>query len=1362
MAEYKKIRLISLARWTSVALLTWLAANCSGSGCSSCSSMHPIPGGFPLSKRMENGIQVRVTKTGVAFVEQHADDILSGLMPNGLEFNITPTCDQDVSGFGSFDLCGQGDATHCTADDPPCKTHVELEELHLVPTAPASVNIDTRVNIWTLSSMQLHGDNWYTPDCTIDLDTRNGSHTDLQVVATLTFNQDSQSNRTHMDIASVTIPDGELDDEDVSIGGGLACDTVELFFKSFIVDEVRQKIADQIAPMLNSTCITCDATDPQCPQLSSCKEVFVDDTPDATPYHWCMEKSENGCVQGLGMEGRMDVGSLLSSLSPPSEADLDIEAWAGGYTEAIAEGLSQGLFAGGLPYPEHASCVPPRDPPPYAQVPRSQVFDTNLRPTDNQPYQVGVGIHQSFLDAVGYALYDSGGLCLEMGPRQSTFLTMGAIGVLIDSLNDLVHDGDPGLVLAIRPQYAPTFELGAGTSDGQGNIDDPLITVHAKDFAFDFYGFVDYRFVRLFRVLTDMALPINLDVDDQNRLIMVLGSLKDAFENIRVEHSELLAESHDEIAAVFPVLVDSAGGFLGNLAPIALPDMFGFKLLLDQGSITSVDGQTFLAIFANLAYVGTAPSPQRAQTRILTTKLELPDRMRPVSLQDAISNGPVVRIDLDPTSSGGDARLEWSYRLDDGPWSPYQRSAHLVVRRPALWVQGHHRIQVRARMQGRPATTDDSPTTTDVVVDMVPPSLSWHQDGHRVILQGEDAISPPQTLRYSHILPDGTWSAWTKDPTLPETDRTKPWRVRVRDEAGNVTESSIAGLYGRVQPRTSGTGACGCHSLSGNRQIPGPLALVLLLLAALISARRRAKNKRRPFSSGGPAGRALSVLLLGLALAGTNQGCGGHSSGGNNCNVTDIPLVCKDPVPQCGPGMEPAASEPLRLDPKTCEPIPVDCHCAVQVGDHGRFLSTAAQEGTLMVACYSDRWGDLNVVTVDKQGQSTTEAVDGVPWDDPSADDQAGFRKGIMQKGPNVGQFTDIAIGSDHLARISYVDMDSGGLKYAEGNKGSWTSHEVVTPATDQERIWYTTIALDHDDTPAILFMENGIVDPTDPNAFISQLKMAQAASSHPSSPTDWTITVVDQTPIPCTNLCASDRVCDATEWHCVATDDTCDATCLPTQACVAGTCTDVLADQEWLDHPEGIGLYVSTGRLSDGRLVAAYHDRTAGTANVALYDTGTWTTQVVDGDAFTDRGLFISMAIGSDDHIHLAYHDAVADSLLYQVLDPGLNQLTAETVDDGLREDGQHVVGLDTKIVLDDSGAVHIFYQDGTTADLIEASRQTDGQWTLPPVQQGDPGFGFFTDLTRDSDGIWWGAQYVYDRTSTPVGSLHIWKPTL
>ncbi len=1344
---------------------SWAVASCSGQGCSGCSCMGPIPGGFPTQERIPNGIQVRITRGGLDFIQDNMASIVTDMMGGSLQFDLPATCDQDISGFGTMDFCGEGSADDCQAQDPPCSIQVDLLGLTLNPQAPSTLHVEGHLNVRSLHTIHTHGDSDLVPDCNVDLDTSAGSHPYVRVVADMVFNQDSQSGRTRIDLENVEIPDGDIDDDDIDITGSEwwntpTCGAIDLFFKGQLIDQLRQTVSDQAQSMAQSLCMPCDPSDPTCPQLSSCQE-----TDDGTQMY-CMEDSTEGCVQNMGTEGRVDMGAVLSSLAPALQAWLDIHIWAGGYSDMVNSGVSQGLFAGTRAWPGGASCVPRRDPPPIQTIPESATFQVDQRP-DGGSYHLGIGIHKTFLDRMGYALYDSGALCLDMGPRQSDYLKVSTFSLMLDSLGDLIHSDDPALVISVRPQNPPTFTLGSGTLDADGTILDPLITVQAKDLALDFYGLVDERFIRLFRLVTDLSLPLVLQVNENNQLVPVLGDIKGAFTNLRVEHSELLAESPEEIAAVFPSLLDAAGGALGSgaLSPIDLPDMQGFELVLDENSITSTDQGQFLAIFANLQYSpAMADQPQgvlpqvETQARILSQ--QIPKALHPATLEQAVDQAPKVTLEVQGILPNGlSGQVEWSYRLDGGLWSTYRTTSPATIQRPLLWFEGRHHIEVRARLRGQPQTVDRTPARLEVVVDRAGPTISATVTDRRLSWKADDLVSKPDRVWTSFRFDDGPWSPWSHVQSIQVPTGAKNVTLRAKDESGHVTER-VLGLYGRVEPRSSDSGGCGCRSNAPG----GGLALLLTILGLFLSLHRKRRggpgkpdesqrsSRRNPFSRG------LLVPTLALTVLGA-QACHHHSTGGQNCgDATDIPLLCADPAPQCEAWESLVGTEPMTLD-EDCQPLPVPCECEVtsiaEPGDFGRYLSIAAGNGAVLVACYNDTWGDLDLVTKTEDG-FVPQPVDGVPWDGPVQADPSGFRKGILLKGDDVGKYTAIALGSDGQARITYLDQDRSALKYAQGLAGNWAIHDIYVPATDNEQVWYSDILLDDSDQPTVFFMVTGL-DNAD-GTFSSKLMMAQASSANPSSSDDWTLSDVDSTQIPCAGLCPSGQVCPADTWTCVAEDDSCDPACAQGQVCIAGSCVDEALPPTWTDHPEGTGLFVTAARLSDGRLVAAYHDRTLGLVRLALQDgSGSWTVQTADGDQYSDLGLYVDMTLGPDDTIHLAYHDAVADALIYQALDPSLTQLAREVADDGQRDDGHHVVGLDPVILLSDDGTLRIIEQDGTDADLLVATRTQDGQWNVTGLDTGDAGYGFYTDVARDSDGTLWIAQYVYDRAADRFGSLHI-----
>ena len=64
------------SRWAICAALILAVASCGGQSCTGCDCMAPIPGGFPSAKRIENGIQVRLSSSGIQFFEDNIADIV--------------------------------------------------------------------------------------------------------------------------------------------------------------------------------------------------------------------------------------------------------------------------------------------------------------------------------------------------------------------------------------------------------------------------------------------------------------------------------------------------------------------------------------------------------------------------------------------------------------------------------------------------------------------------------------------------------------------------------------------------------------------------------------------------------------------------------------------------------------------------------------------------------------------------------------------------------------------------------------------------------------------------------------------------------------------------------------------------------------------------------------------------------------------------------------------------------------------------------------------------------------------------------------------------------------------------------------
>jgi hypothetical protein len=310
-------------------------------------------------------------------------------------------------------------------------------------------------------------------------------------------------------------------------------------------------------------------------------------------------------------------------------------------------------------------------------------------------------------------------------------------------------------------------------------------------------------------------------------------------------------------------------------------------------------------------------------------------------------------------------------------------------------------------------------------------------------------------------------------------------------------------------------------------------------------------------------------------------------------------------------------------------------------------------------------------------------------------------------------------------------------------------------------------MSVDGDGHPTIAYVATGIASG---DHFSSELRVATASSDSPSA-SDWSISVVDSTPISCAGRCGSSSACvvpamvngmpngDPSLSTCVAVDAApCATACtVDTQACIKGACVAVLAAPKAPDLVEGTGLFVQARRSSAGQLVLVYYDREQGDLKMATGSPGAWTLSYLDGQSATsDVGQFATVALGTDDSVHVAYVDAIHDQLLYKHVAGGAVPMMAEVIDDGVRADGPHSVGAGANLVLDAGGNPRVVYQDQQTADLELASRP--GAWSHMDLHTGLGGYGFYPHQIL-SDGKLFLTEFVYDRTSggAPLGTLQI-----
>ncbi len=462
-----------------------------------------------------------------------------------------------------------------------------------------------------------------------------------------------------------------------------------------------------------------------------------------------------------------------------------------------------------------------------------------------------------------------------------------------------------------------------------------------------------------------------------------------------------------------------------------------------------------------------------------------------------------------------------------------------------------------------------------------------------------------------------------------------------------------------------------------------------------------------------------------------------------------------------------AAFALLLLPTLACHHDPGDGNRLSPTDSIGRSHDVAIQDSDIHIVAYDTNFGNLayTKLSTDRLGEPFDWLL--VDGDDPSAASDAAtpYRHGRTAPGNDVGRYASIALDSGGDPRMAYFDATAHAVKFARG-PFPFESHEIEhgSPDGTVEIGQYPTIVLDLYDKPVVAYMAVGLGDGA--SGFRAELRVAVADNGSPSGSNDWSIAVVDTTPISCGGRCDAGKACIITPMvggvantnpaisTCVAKDlAPCPTACSSTQACIKATCSAVVTPPPEGSLPVGTGRFAKLARGIGGKIALAYQDASNGQMRVAFAgDNGKFLPAVIDGkEPGGDFGQFASAAYDGDGTLHLAYRDAIAGRLLYRSINAGGTPSQQTVVDDGLRDDGPHPVGASASLVADGAG-VAILYQDQATADLLLARQ--GGTWSRSDVRATDDGSGFSSHAVS-SGGQRYYSTWVFDRAMTPLGRL-------
>ncbi len=1346
-------RLGSLGRPFLTALFVFSVFACSGGGggCSGCDgcAIAPIPGGFPIAERIPNAAQIRLSESGIEFIENNIHTIVTTFLDEGLNFDIPSTTGEERG--VSYTVCPESD----------CRARGQIENLDITTAPPNRLNahlrvrLDSRNRAGERASIPLHAG---SATCFIDIDTQRGSRPYIGFSAPIAFENETRPARagyTRLSIRDAALVSGEdIENDDLEISSP-DCGTLDFgcwrdaaicnvantgFVKNFIIGQLSGQVSSLIDGSLGEAMCTTHG-DFGCPEGTFDRG---NTAPDAVCYYESSppESGPDLCVSALlGADGRGDLGAqLLGGFSPGTRGAAQFLLASGGDGEAVQNGMSLFMHGGFMSMdhtfessPGHHACVPLVAPPALPSVPRANAFRGNVIPGTTTKTHIGVGISEDYLNYAGYGMFDSGMLCIGAGTRLSQQLSTGLVSGIVPSLRNLAFPLSAApLTLAIRPQEPPHFEIGteAGT---------PLIAITMPRLKIDWYVWSTERYVRFMTYQTDLTIQLDLTIEGGELLPRIAGIKA---ENSSVTEAHLVTENETSIAnAVQSILSGVADVAAGSIDPIALPEIMGFELEVPNDGVRGVtDGSDrFLGIFANLRVAGarTLASP-------VETRLELSDlSIDPSSMSlESWGQGERNHVWLHMGAEGPiGVEYEYSYRINHGTWSEWTRSPRVLVDRDVLLLQARHTIEARARIRDQARTVDRTPAARELIVDVMPPDVQASREGLRTfVVQASDLISPESALRYRFRFPDGDWSEWQSSARI-ETDELLldggELGIEVIDEAGNVGRAAFPLVRGVPNPDANGGCACSAGPGAGTAS-PSRFGILLGLVLAFAVIRRRG------------SGAFLSIALMVFWTAGCE--CGGRMS--VPCNdlcfpavppsTTDGEMCCEstnmcvayDVDALCMSGFTcPIAN--LVLD-SACE---ISCDECVRKPplDPGMLATdldlVITRDGDTYVSGYSPgvppntRYGDLVVGDVSATGEITWEIVDGSPTG-PVTNDPQSWRAGVSAPGDDVGRWTSMADSGETLY-IAYYDVTHRALRLAMGGPGAWTV-QTVDDTADSGR--YPSLVLLDDGTPMIAYLRIG-AGSDGSGRLESSVQVALARSATPATAADWTIQEVASSDMACRPEFCDDaaQVC-LKSGSCVVPTTDCAAPCDSDEACVLGACVGRLETGHVDDLLPAYGLYINLARTTTG-LALIYYDRGRGNlwgAELPSLD-GVWGTPLlIDGYALNqpehgDSGLGASLFIDPSGRWHVAYVDGTEEALRYVSISSGVVG-TPETVDRGETDgtaphsDTRHMVGDDASIVVTDGGEIRIVYQDATSQRLMLARRPSSGgSWAISVLDRED-----------------------------------------
>ncbi|WP_338172814.1 putative Ig domain-containing protein [Candidatus Poseidonia alphae] len=323
----------------------------------------------------------------------------------------------------------------------------------------------------------------------------------------------------------------------------------------------------------------------------------------------------------------------------------------------------------------------------------------------------------------------------------------------------------------------------------------------------------------------------------------------------------------------------------------------------------------------------------------------------------------------------------------------------------------------------------------------------------------------------------------------------------------------------------------------------------------------------------------------------------------------------------------------------------------------------------------------------------------------------------------NSGAYTSIAIDSYGFRHISYQDTTNYDLKYATDKTGSWVTVSVDTIGYVGDT---TSIAIDSNDVVHISYVEN-----------YDDLKYA-TCSSGCTTASNWDIVFVDTTDsMSMTSIAIDSNDALHISYLDYTNKDLKYATC--SSGCTSASNWNNVS----IDTTGDRGWYSSIAIDSNDAVHISYYDLSGknlkyATCSSSCTTASNWDAVLVDTTGYV--GLLSSIAIDSNDAVHISYYHIdmpwtnTHDDLKYATCS---STCTTASNWDIVYVDTTGDVGRYSSIAIDSNDAVHISYQDGTNGGLKYATCSsgcaTVSNWNNVSVTSG---FGVdYTSIAIDSN---------------------------